>query len=328
MASVSLPSARKISCPDPYADNDDFFANSIGLSADGNTLAVGAFGESSAFGSDASDDSLRNAGAAYVFSRGASGWTQTAYIKPSRPNAGNNFGDALALSADGNTLAVGAYLESSDSVGVGAPGTNNYRSGSGAVYLFTRLNEAWTEQAFLKASNPDADDQFGKVLRVSADGNTLAVAAYQEDGGTSTAGTDNSARESGAVYVFGRSGSAWSQQAYLKATTPSPGASFGWALALSGSATALAVAEMTGDGNVYVFDRLGNAWTPRPVLVSPNPDPDSGDMFGFSLAFSDDASVLAVGAAGEDSTARAVNGDATDNSAKDAGAAYVFTYQR
>ncbi len=305
------------------ADNDDFFGNSIGLSADGNTLAVGAFGESSSGAAD--DDSMRSAGAAYVFARSEGEWTQAAYIKPTKPDTGDMFGDALALSADGSTLAVGAYLESSDGVGVNSPGGNGNRPGSGAVYLFTRGAQSWSQQAFLKASNPDADDQFGKVLRLAADGNTLAVSAYQEDGGTSVPGTDNSAEYSGAVYVFARTGADWVQEAYLKAPSPAQASSFGWALALAESGQVLAVGNMGGiGGSVHLFSRRHTSWTsPAPIL---SPHPESGDMFGFSLALSADGRLLAIGDAGEDSAARGIDGDATDETAENAGAAYVLAY--
>src|SRR5947199_209558 len=84
------------------------------------------------------------------------------YVKASNNVSGLDFGWSLALSADGNTLAVGALNEST---------TANF---SGAVYVYVRAGTMWSEQAFLKASNPNASDAFGGSVALSDDGNTLA----------------------------------------------------------------------------------------------------------------------------------------------------------
>src|SRR5690606_30359620 len=115
--------------------------------------------------------------------------------------------------------------------------SNNDAEGAGAVYLFTRNNSSWSQQSFIKASNTDAGDAFGRSLALSADGHTLAVGALRESSnakGVSGSGQDNNdAREAGAVYVFVRSGE-WSQQAYIKASNTDAWDRFGCVVSLSG----------------------------------------------------------------------------------------------
>jgi trimeric autotransporter adhesin len=143
------------------------------------------------------------------------------YVKASNTGANDRFGNSVALSADGNTLAVGAYGEDSSATGIGGDQTNNSASSSGAVYVFARSGSTWSQQAYVKASNTGAGDCFGSSVALSADGDTLAVGAYNEASSATGIGgvqTNNSAPSSGAVYVFTRSGSTWSQQAYVKAS--------------------------------------------------------------------------------------------------------------
>src|SRR5258705_363177 len=119
----------------------------------------------------------------------------------------------LALARDGHTLAVDAPLEASNSQGINGPQNDNSAAASGAVYVFTDSGGAWTQQAYIKSSNSDANDQFGFSLAISGDGNTLVVGARQEDSGATGVGAnqaDNTAIDAGAVYAFTRVGTIWS----------------------------------------------------------------------------------------------------------------------
>ena len=144
-------------------DANDNFGYSISLSADGNTLAVGARGEASnatGIDGDQTNDDADYSGAAYVFTRSAGSWEQQAYIKASNTGAGDWFGQTVSLSADGNTLAVGARGEASNATGINGDQTNDDADYSGAAYIFTRSAGSWEQQAYIKASNTDADDNF------------------------------------------------------------------------------------------------------------------------------------------------------------------------
>ena len=313
----------------------DQFGDSVSLSGD--TLAVGADGESSSatgVNGSQSDNSARNGGAVYVFTRSGTTWSQQAYLKASNTGASDLFGDSVSLSGD--TLAVGARFEDSSATGVNGGQSDNSARNGGAVYVFTRSGTTWSQQAYLKASNTDADDSFGRSVSLSGD--TLAVGVYGEDSsatGVNGSQSDNSLSNSGAVYIFTRSGRTWSRQAYLKASNTDAGDLFGYSVSLSGSRLAVGASyedsSATGvngsqsdnsaidSGAVYVFTRSGRTWSQQAYLKASNTD--ASDEFGSSVSLSGDT--LAVGADGEDSSVMGVNGDQNDSSAGRSGAVYV-----
>ncbi len=340
------------------ASNSEFsdqFGADVALSADGNTLAVGATGEdSNATGINPaggqSNNSANIAGAAYVFRYAAGVWSQQAYIKASNAEAGDTFGGTVALSADGNILVVGARNEASGIAGINAPGgeADNSASGAGAVYLFHLASGVWTQQAYIKASNPESNDLFGFSLALSGDGNTLVVGAKNEDSNATGIGgnqSNNSSSNAGAVYLFRFTASSWTQQAYIKGSnTPNSGGgdSFGYALALSDDGNTLAVGAISedssatgiggnqldngtiGSGAVYLFRFAASAWMQQVYIKASNPG--LLDAFGASLALSSDGNTLVVGAYSEDSNAIGINGLDSDNSASGSGAVYQFRY--
>jgi hypothetical protein len=144
---------------DQTANKLDHFGMGVALSADGNTLAVGAPDE------DGLDDSMYGSGAVYVFHRAGTSWAQEAYVKASNAENGDLLGGTAALSADGDTLAVGAWWE-------------DYR---GAVYVFTRSGSTWSEEAYVKPPVVDLRDGFGYYLSLAGDGETLVVSSPLED---------------------------------------------------------------------------------------------------------------------------------------------------
>jgi hypothetical protein len=176
----------------------------IAVAVSGDTVVVGADGESSnaaGVNGNQSDNSAANAGAAYVFVRNGTNWIQQAYLKASNTGANDYFGFALAVSGD--TVVVGAYLEDSNATGVNGSQGNNAAPASGAAYVFVRHGMNWSQQAYLKASNTGANDQFGS--RVAISGDTVVVGAHQESSnatGVNGDQSDNSAFASGAAYVF------------------------------------------------------------------------------------------------------------------------------
>ena len=247
---------------------------------------------------------------------------QFAYVKASNPGTNDLFGAALAVSTDGNTMAVGAFGEASNAQGVGGDQTNNSAANAGAVYVFTRNGTTWTQQAYIKASNAEAGDTFGRSVALSADGSTLAVGADGEDSVAQTINgsqTDNTASGAGAVYVFSRNNAGvWSQQAYIKGSDVVAGNFFGTSVALSADGNTLAAGPLGGT-EVYVFTRSGTTWTEQARFGGSNTQ--TGDGFGDAVALSSDGNTLAVAASFE-----ASNGSSqADNSAPGAGAAYVFT---
>src|SRR3990172_318528 len=287
---------------------------------------------------------------------------QVAYIKASNAGAGGHFGcggglqahagNGVAISRDGNTLAIGAHLERSTARGVNGNQNDDSLYDAGAVYVFVRRGETWEQQAYIKASNAGENDNFGYFVALSADGNTLATTAQWEASaarGINGNQNDNSMPQAGAAYVFVRTGTTWSQQAYIKASNTGrkstseeefdDGDQFGTALAISGDGNTLAVGAISEDsgatgpnanqnddsqlsaGAVYIFTRGGTTWSQQTYLKPPQID--AGDLFGFSLALSLDGNVLAGGDYEEDGSSTVVNGP-PDNNLGGAGAIYVF----
>ncbi len=319
----------------------DQFGYSVAISGD--TIVVGAYAERSAGlgvnGSGQADNSAPTAGAAYVFTRSLSTWSQQAYLKASNTGAGDNFGQSVAISGD--TIAVGAIGEDSSAVGVNGDEGNNSASFSGAAYVFARNGTTWSQQAYLKASNAETFDLFGFSVAVSGD--TVVVGATHEASSAvgvnanATAQMDNSSTNAGAAYVFTRSVSTWSQQAYLKASNSQGFDEFGRSVAVAGDTVVVGASgessntkgvngneadnSATNSGAAYVFTRSSGTWSQQAYLKSSNSG--ANDYFGWSVAVSEDAVV--IGALEEDSNAVGVDGNQTNNLTENSGAAYVFT---
>ncbi|MEF1202568.1 hypothetical protein QTO12_18585 [Vibrio owensii] len=305
-----------------HASLGHWFGGDISLSADGNTLAVGASRESSdGVGINSEvvwDIGARDSGAVYLFRYIDSSWTQEAYIKASNTGEHDFFGGSVALSSDGNTLAVGASGESSDGTGVNSGAQENDNAlKSGAVYLFRYSDSKWTQEAYLKASNAGVGDHFGGSVALSSDGNTLAAGASGESSDGSgvyvEALSNNNARYTGALYIFRFSDSIWTQEAYIKASNTDVGRYFGSNIALSSDGKALAVGvpyensggvgvnsedqennDFRASGAAYLFRYSDSKWTQEAYLKASNTH--EFNYFGGAVALSSDGKALAVGA--------------------------------
>ncbi|MEM7053212.1 MAG: choice-of-anchor D domain-containing protein [Pseudomonadota bacterium] len=338
------------------ADAEDFFGFSVGISGD--TIVVGAPLEDSNsreinVGQDRND--FANHGAAYIFERdGAGVWTETTYLKPTNANLFSQFG--FSVDIDGDTVAVGANLEDSgldgvfngdDAIGIG---TDFDAFDAGSAYVFVRDGTGvWTQQAYIKAAISDAGDEFG--AHVAVDGDTLVVGAGRERSNSRAiingpgADADNSLNNVGAAYVFVRNSVGdWSQQAYIKSANADDDDRFGFWLDIDGDTLAVgalsddsnAIGVFAGDGfpaadnnlainsgAVYMFERDGTTWSQDAYIKASNTG--SVDQFGVGLALEGD--LLVVGANSDDSAATGPNldlPDQQDNSATEAGAAFVF----
>ena len=383
----------------PVVDREDEFGTALALSTDGAALVVGAPFEDSAStgtfvpdgeGYQAALDSrgASNSGAVTVYRRSGSTWRVEAFIKAPEAGSSDNFGASLALSADGATLAVGAYRDDSASTGTFAPNEPGYQAAldsdgvaaSGAVTVYRRsdVDSRWTIEAFIKAPEVDVDDWFGYALGVpghplalSTDGATLAVgAAYEDSASTGTFAPDGTgyqaaldsrgASNSGAVTVYRRSGSTWRVEAFVKAPNTGADDEFGRTLALSGDGATLAVgahredsastgtfvpggegyqAALDSDGayrsgavTVYRRSDVDSRWTIEAFVKAPNAGVDT--EFGISLDLSSGGVVMAVGSSGEDSSFSGVFAPddpayqtALDNDAVfRSGAAYIYRH--
>ncbi|MFZ4430117.1 MAG: immunoglobulin domain-containing protein, partial [Phycisphaerales bacterium] len=252
------------------------------VSMSGDTILIGA--DKRAIGGNVDQ------GHAIIFRRTSAGYVREATLFDAAGVAGDNFGNATAII--GNTAVVGAWLATIDG-----------RAAQGAAYVYTRVGGSWVLQQKLVAADGAAGDSFGVSL--AFDGDTIALGAYRHDVG--------SAANRGAVYVFTRSGSTWSQQTKLLASDGSAGDTFGNSVHLRGDdlivgAPTDATAVGAQAGSAYVFTRSGAIWTQQSKLVPS--DARAGDFFG-SVAIESDVAV--VGAFGSDV-----------GSNVNQGAAYVF----
>ncbi len=268
---------------------------------------------------------------AYVFKRdpGTGQWAETHILTGSNTEPGDSFGRDVTI--DGDTIVVGAFAEDSDATGVNGDGGNNNSFRSGAAYVFVRDGLNWTQQAYLKASNTDVEDQFGAELSLSGD--TLVVGVYHESSAATGIDGDqfnNGLTDSGAAYVFVRDAGVWTQQAYIKASNTGRFDNFGTSVWISGDRMVIGAPRedsnsmdnqddnsLADSGAVYAFVRDGATWSQTGYLKASNLE--AGDWFSYDLGLS--GAIMVSGAFFEDS---GIVDDPADNSAADAGAAYVF----
>jgi len=310
-------------------------------------LVVGAEGEDSnsigvfgPVGGNQADNSVSNSGAVYVFSRSGSNWSQSAYIKASNTATNYVFGRRVYLSGDSNTLAI-VSDDSSSATGIDGDASDTSASLAGSVHVYTRSGISWSQQAYIKASNTDANDRFGTSLSFSRDGDILAVGALGESSNARGIGGDqgdNSEIQAGAVYIFNRLGISWSQQAYIKSSNTGSFDHFSY-VSLNSAGNILAVGAVVensgstgvngdqtdnstaGAGATYVFTLDSGVWSQQSYLKAPNTE--MNDFFGGPI-LSGDGNTLAIGAAEEDSSATGVGGDQSDNSQLSSGAMYIY----
>ena len=219
---------------------------------------------------------------------------QRVTITPSSAGAGHISFNGQDLSDSGTwttpTLPLGEYPVE---LSLTAP------NGAARAYKI-RVQRAGKQTAYLKASNPDADDYFG--MSVDMDGDTLVVGAYGEDSaavGVNGDGNNDSARDSGAAYVFVRKNGRWEQEAYIKASDTATRDYFGVNVAISGDALVVGAfrydilnVSAPGPGAAYVFERKQGTWRQTAVLKSSGSA--TGDQFGLGLAM--EGATIVVGA--------------------------------
>ncbi len=225
----------------------------ISVAVSGDTAVVGAY------------ERAQDQGAAYVFVRSGSSWSQQGELTASDGASLDYFGASVAVSGD--TAIVGAY---------------GHASGQGAAYVFT-AGSAWSQQQELTASDGVAPDRFG--VSVAMSGTTAVVGAYQR------------ASSQGAAYVFVSSSSSWSQQAELTASDGVAGDSFGRFVALSGGTAIFAApAKASKQGAAYVFSGAGSSWSQQAELTAS--DGVAGDQFGGAVAVNGGTAVVGANEGG------------------------------
>jgi len=233
------------------------------------------------------DDNGTSSGSAYIFKYGATGWVQEAKLTASDGAKDDWFGYAVSIS--GNYAIVGAALDDDN-------GSNR-----GSVYVFRRSGSGWVQQAKLLAGDGDAGDEFGGS--VCLEGKHAVIGAI---------GDDDIGEDSGAAYIFERTGNDWIQQDKLVAPDGAVGDHFGNSVSIDGN-YAVVAANLDSDmgeesGSAYIFKREGQRWAPQAKLTAP--DAAGYDYFGQWVGI--DGSYVVISAPYDDD-----NGD-------DSGSLYIF----
>ena len=260
----------------------DAFGQSIALSGD--TVVIGAPHD---------DDKGNDAGSVYVFTRSGTTWSQQVKLTAADGAAGDVFGISIAFSGD--TIVIGADLNDEKALN------------AGAVYVFTRSGSSWSQQAKLTAADGEETDIFG--VRVALSGDTVLISARRDD-------DDVMGIDAGSAYIFTRTGTTWQQQIKLTASDGAADDRFGRSVALVADTAVIGAMfqDDKGDnsGSAYVFTRSGTTWSQQVKLTAA--DGAEGDVFGWSVALSDDTAVIAA--------------TRDDDKGDESGSAYVFEINR
>ena len=286
-ASISAggdPAELQIILPSDVA-NFDYAGTDAVISDNGTVLVTGSpFNDHSA---------LNNPGAAYAYDRSGDSWINEQKLIASDALANDKFGHQVYVSGDGSTIIVSAHEQNSDA------------ADGGALYVFVKIAGIWTQQARIVPDiAPSASDKFSFSIGISYDGNTIiASSPFEADGGANR----------GAVYIFTRSGTTWTQQARITPATPTNNIYFGYNVYISkDGSTAFIGAVMTDNSGKVFIKEIGTGWADgsedSSIVAS---DASASDFFGAAvnnltvfggtpLSASYDGTKLFVGAYGRD----------------------------
>ena len=286
---------QKIVATDRAADNR--FGYSVAI--DGEYVIVGAEGESS------------SAGAAYIFKRTGTTWTQQQKIVAADRAADDQFGRSVSIS--GEYAIVGAESEDHDASG------GNTESLAGSAYIFKRTGTTWTQQQKIVAADRGRYDYFGAAVAISGD-HALVGAHYEDHDANGT----NFVANAGSVYTFKQTNGVWSQQQKIVASDAGAQDVFGYSLAISGEYAIVGAEGENNDaggdnyrtdaGAAYIFKQTAGVWSEQQKIVPS--DREKYDYFGVSVAINGNFAI--VGAYWEDENTTG------SDSLSSAGSAYIF----
>lgn len=290
---------QRLQVPAEDQDQSRLFGYNLSLSDDGKVLAIGAPYEDRE--PTETVNKLSDAGAVYVFRKENDSWQLNAHLTASNIDARDYFGLRVALSGDGNQLAVGAPWESGNGSGINGDESDNSTERAGAVYLYSYANSSWSQHAYIKPSTPSQEDvpcfdprppsiecnerspsRFGYSLAFANDGQMLAVGAPGDSsiaGGINGDEEDYRGKSSGAVHILRMVDGQWQHTDYIKAAYPRIDDEFGYSLSLSADGTILAVGAPYDDSSfdgIFETASSTDATSPPPTNTV-----DSGAAYVF-----------------------------------------------
>ena len=255
----------------------DHFGRSVAISSDGTTIIVG---------SNQDDDGAETQGSAYIFDWNGSTWSQTQKIVQSDTLANSDFGFSVSMSDDGTVTAVSAANHDN-------PGGTAVTNG-GAVYIFTKSGGTWSQTQKMYASDytTRADQFLGYNISMAGDGSMVVAGALYND---------TTATDSGAAYVFVKSGGVWPVTETQKIVASDGAVSYygGWSVSTSQNGDRIIYGapydddNQTNSGSIYIFDRSNGTWTQTKKYA--NHAASSFNYFGKATAVSSDGMVYVVG---------------------------------
>jgi hypothetical protein len=256
------------------ATNSHKFGESVSLSEDGNTLAIGA----------SVGDRV------YIYTRSGSTWTEQKKIVDGVDHTvshsvsnGGYYGQSVDLTSDGNNLVIGA------------PSRSDSGSGQGSAYVYTRSGTTWSYQATIVPSSRGSRDGFGWSVSIArGDGNTIAIGQKYSN-----------ATYAGYAWIFTRSGTTWSEESNFRHSTSVNADNFGRSLALNSDGNFLLVGApddqgVDGSGNnknsgrAFVFKRTSGTWAVTKI-IEPSAFNNNTGWFGEACALSLDGSSAVIG---------------------------------
>ncbi|MBS1811756.1 MAG: Ig-like domain repeat protein [Acidobacteria bacterium] len=257
---------------DPTLSQQTQFVASNGAAYDQFGYSVAISGDTAIVGVPDNDAGITfNQGAAYVFVRNGSTWSQQAQLVANDAANNDAFGWSVAISGD--TAVIGAYTDD-----------GNFAD-QGSAYVFTRSGTTWSQQAKLTANDGATNDWFGYSVGISGD---IAVIGAPLNDATFTT-------NQGSAYVFVRNNGTWSFEKQLRASNAADNDNLGFAVAISGMTTVVGSpsADINGNsdqGAAYVFTRNGISWNQQQQLTAGNGS--STDQLGYSVAISNDTVII------------------------------------
>jgi len=273
-------------------DSNDFFGHAVDIDEDGTFVVVSANSD------DGNDGGGSGPGAIYACGPYSGSSYGSAKITASDGADNNSFGYDVAISGNGSYIIVGSPLKAVSGLSI-----------AGGVYIYERTGSSFggATETIIDNPVPAAGDYFGRSVDINYDGTWAAIGSY---------GDDDEASGAGAVFVYKRTGSSWTQQAKLVADDAAANDGLGVStggIQISNDGTKIVVGAWGDDpgGAAYIFERTGESWKQTRKLTAS--DATAGDQYAHGIqggvSISDDGETVLIGASREDGGA----GDPTSN---------------
>jgi len=225
----------------------------LGLSValSGDTALVGAY------------RSGNDRGAAYVFTRSGSTWSEQFKLTASDGIEGDHFGYKVEIVGD---IAL-----------VGAPFRDlGMANRAGRIYCFERIGVLWLDRDPIQNPTPGSSDLFGEEMDV--------------DGGSLVVGVSRKNTQAGVAHLFRWSGTAWDFEQTIEGPDATPGFLFGGSVSISGDRALIGAWQAQEHGAAYTFMRTGTNWTFEDLILATDPVP--GENIGLTVCLDGDRSLI------------------------------------